>query len=152
MPRDHVLRWILYLAKSITVYAGPATVPLGRSSPGPQSYFLLKFFRQVAGCLEHFCHPTWLSTTTVFRIEDPRSAMSAATLILTLVLSAAQALAQTSAPAAPVCTDGGQLHCCQATFSGGLAPVVLASDLACYDLTPAVVNCIISTSHTYHIC
>lgn len=44
----------------------------------------------------------------------------------------------------PTCTDGGQLHCCQATFSGSLAPVTLAADLLCYDLTPAVVNCIIS--------
>lgn len=47
---------------------------------------------------------------------------------------------------APVCTDGGTLYCCQATFSGGLLPVVLASNLTCYDLTPEVVNCIISMS------
>ncbi|KAK4624865.1 Ecp14-2 [Fulvia fulva] len=44
----------------------------------------------------------------------------------------------------PTCQDGGQLHCCQATFSGSLAPVTLAADLLCYDLTPAVVNCIIT--------
>jgi hypothetical protein len=49
-------------------------------------------------------------------------------------------------PSAPTCTDGGQLHCCQATFSGGLAPVKMLADLACYDLTPAVVNCIICES------
>lgn len=49
-------------------------------------------------------------------------------------------------PAAPTCRDGGKLHCCQATFSGSAAPVTLAADLLCYDITPAVVNCIISTS------
>ncbi|USW57206.1 hypothetical protein Slin15195_G105250 [Septoria linicola] len=42
------------------------------------------------------------------------------------------------------CTDGGQLHCCEATFTGAALPVALAADLLCYDLTPAVVNCIIS--------
>lgn len=45
---------------------------------------------------------------------------------------------------APTCMDGGQLHCCSATFAGDLAPVRLLSDLACYDLTPADTNCIIS--------
>ncbi|CAK1358666.1 unnamed protein product [Cercospora beticola] len=42
------------------------------------------------------------------------------------------------------CTDGGQLHCCEATFTGAALPVALAADLLCYDLTPAVVNCIIT--------
>ncbi|SMY29251.1 unnamed protein product [Zymoseptoria tritici ST99CH_1A5] len=49
-------------------------------------------------------------------------------------------------PAAPKCTDGGQLHCCQATFTGAAAPVTLAADLACYDLTPAVLNCVITNA------
>lgn len=44
----------------------------------------------------------------------------------------------------PVCTDGGTLYCCQATFSGAPAPIVAASNLTCYDITPEVVNCIIS--------
>lgn len=52
----------------------------------------------------------------------------------------AMALAQTT----PACTDGGTLYCCQATFAGHNALVVAAVDLACYDLTPADVNCIIS--------
>ncbi|CZT25168.1 uncharacterized protein RCC_10897 [Ramularia collo-cygni] len=47
---------------------------------------------------------------------------------------------------APTCTDGGQLHCCSATFAGDLAPVTLLSDLACYDLTPADTNCIITNA------
>ncbi|KAF2164266.1 hypothetical protein M409DRAFT_25609 [Zasmidium cellare ATCC 36951] len=69
----------------------------------------------------------------------------AAFSVLGLLSLNALALPQTSGPPAPpVCTDGGQLHCCQATFSGGLLPIVLAADLACYDLTPAVVNCIIT--------
>ncbi|EME45445.1 hypothetical protein DOTSEDRAFT_127562 [Dothistroma septosporum NZE10] len=44
----------------------------------------------------------------------------------------------------PTCTDGSELHCCQLTASGSLAPVVLAADLLCYDLTPSVVNCLIT--------
>jgi hypothetical protein len=43
----------------------------------------------------------------------------------------------------PYCADGGQLHCCQATFNGGMSPVKELSNLGCYDLTPATVNCII---------
>lgn len=49
----------------------------------------------------------------------------------------------------PTCTDGGTLYCCQATFSGGLAPIIGLSKLLCYDLTPNVVNCIISMGLTF---
>lgn len=43
----------------------------------------------------------------------------------------------------PYCADGGELHCCEITFNGGNSAVVAASDLACYDLTPATINCVI---------
>ncbi|CZT23155.1 uncharacterized protein RCC_08865 [Ramularia collo-cygni] len=63
-----------------------------------------------------------------------------------LVQDLTQALPLSHVPdyQAPQCRDGGQLHCCQATFSGSAAPVTLLADLACYDLTPAVVNCVIT--------
>ncbi|SMQ55109.1 unnamed protein product [Zymoseptoria tritici ST99CH_3D7] len=63
-----------------------------------------------------------------------------------IAASAAMTLAAPAVqdPAAPTCRDGGQLHCCQATFTGSAAPVTLAADLVCYDLTPAVLNCIIT--------
>ncbi|KXT10957.1 hypothetical protein AC579_7171 [Pseudocercospora musae] len=69
-----------------------------------------------------------------------------ATLVLALVASATA-----------YCSDGGQLHCCAATFNGGLAPVKELSNLACYDLTPATVNCIIAEDNgpctgTYSCC
>lgn len=35
------------------------------------------------------------------------------------------------------------MHCCGITFNGGNSAVVAASDLACYDLTPATINCVI---------
>lgn len=63
-------------------------------------------------------------------------------------LTEALPLSKFQDPHAPQCRDGGQVHCCQATFTGSAAPVTLAADLLCYDLTPAVLNCVISTSPT----
>lgn len=61
-------------------------------------------------------------------------------------LTQALPLSHVADPYAPQCRDGGKVHCCQATFTGSAAPVTLAADLLCYDLTPAVLNCIISES------
>ena len=73
--------------------------------------------------------------------------MLATALLATLLI---QSIAATAIPApqwgayqTPYCADGGELHCCEITFNGGNALVVAASDLACYDLTPATTNCII---------
>jgi len=44
----------------------------------------------------------------------------------------------------PTCTDGGKLHCCEATFTGDNDIIEAAADLVCYNLTPAVVNCILT--------
>ncbi|KAF2208976.1 hypothetical protein CERZMDRAFT_100964 [Cercospora zeae-maydis SCOH1-5] len=75
--------------------------------------------------------------------------MSSSSILLALAYSSlALALPQASynRQEPMQCTDGGQLHCCQATFTGAALPVALASDLLCYDLTPAVVNCVITAA------
>lgn len=51
----------------------------------------------------------------------------------------------------PYCADGGELHCCEITFNGGNSAVVAASDLACYDLTPATINCVIGKSFFFFL-
>ncbi|KAM3424048.1 hypothetical protein BST61_g11401 [Cercospora zeina] len=73
--------------------------------------------------------------------------MSSSILLALAYASLALALPQSnSVQSQPQCRDGGQLHCCQATFTGAALPVVLAADLLCYDLTPAVVNCVITNA------
>ncbi|KAH9819311.1 hypothetical protein Tdes44962_MAKER05257 [Teratosphaeria destructans] len=62
-------------------------------------------------------------------------------LTLMTVLGLAANLA--TANQLPVCTDGGTPLCCAATFNGDNVPVRLATDLTCYDLTPATTNCIL---------
>ncbi|KAF2766105.1 hypothetical protein EJ03DRAFT_330382 [Teratosphaeria nubilosa] len=61
------------------------------------------------------------------------------TLITVLGLAATLATANPM----PVCTDGGTPLCCAATFNGDNVPVRLATDLTCYDLTPATTNCLL---------
>lgn len=61
------------------------------------------------------------------------------TSFLPILVFSSTATAQTL-----TCTDGGTLHCCQATFVGDLPLTVFLSGEADYSLTLADVDCILT--------
>ena len=82
-----------------------------------------------------------------------------ANMLVPFTLAALLAASSLAAPEPPVCTDGGTLHCCQASFAGDLPLIEALAGVACYNLvgilqtyvmaaeisfaqTPEDVNCI----------